>query len=804
MRSKTTQHPPQKSQSHQKGKNDPRTNRAFSIILIAYGLLPVITPSMGSWDTNGSKFFFMSLFNILTFLYLFNRKEIKRDTGTQLFFFRSWTGFLYSLFMIISLLSFVKSINMGESLITFAKFFTIFMAAYIVSIVVRTDRKAIYHLCVAMVLLLIIDSIVVFFNVLAYVNGSIPSISAIKSIYSNKNILTSAIFIKIPFALWLISYGDKRMKNLSLAGVFLAVTAIFFLSTRAFYIGIILIFILYLAFMIIRWKREKSKAGVRLMLLFAASIILGLLVYSSVQVLVFSKLKQEDYNSGIANRLSSVSKEIGRESGGRIVPWKMTGKLIKENPVLGVGLGNWKISVLKYESLIPEEGFVFYHETHDDFLQVTSETGIIGGLIYLAVFILTAIGFLRAFFKKQAEEESYKYLLIPAFGIFSYSIDASFNFPFDRPEIVAFFALFVGFGIGLTRGPVLFKKADAESTKGSPLRNSVSTRIIAFSLVILSLAGTWFLYMNFKSQQIQKKVAGDLLSKQFTLSYAMLADEFPAIPSVNSVDEPVAVLKARYLINEGKYADAITLLKNDRSSPYYAKVDYFIAMAYDSLGQQDSALVHYTRSYQIKPHNFVNIQGLSLIYMSKGDTLKAKKLTGEFLDKIKGNPDAWGFAAYIYERSGEIDSAFSFLVRGTQYCPGDTNLQREKESMGRWANTRPYTDLYNQAIYAYRDANYEDAYKKFTDFISKMPNFLEAYEYRASCLFMMKEYRKSLEDIKRLFALGEKKAMIYTLRGANFHELGDNEAACKDFQIAMKMGDSQAADNYQRYCANSK
>lgn len=793
-----------KAQIKQKKQGSQSLKLPYSFIFLSYGILPVITPTLGAWDSNGTKFLFLAILNIFSFIFLFTQIEIKRNSEIKLHFFGNRIGAVYSFFLLISLLSFFKAINIGESLITFSMFFTAFMASYIISIIIRSDRRYINQLCIALVLLLIIDSVVVFLNILAYINGDIPSISSIKSIYSNKNILSSAIFVKIPFALWLLLFGKNRIRNLGLTGVFMGVTAIFFLSTRAFYIGIIILAILLFAFILIRYLHTKERRELRFLFLFGTVIALAFIVFSCVQLLLFSKLKQEDYNRNIFTRLSTINGEFSRETGGRLIEWKMSGNLIKENPFLGVGIGNWKISILKQENKIKEGLNTFLHRNHNDFIQITVETGIPGGLLFVTIFILTGMSFFVSFFKKGATEDSYKFLFIPAIGLLCYSIDAFFNFPFERPEIVSLFAIFVGTGVGLS-GPTLFSLPSLQATSQASRKGpAILAKFPVYILIPLMLGTIYVLYLNYNSLKFQLVVVNDLLSKPPQLSSDRLLNDFPCIPTVNVFDEPIALIKSRYLILEGKYEDAVTILKNDGSSPFYANNQYFLAVAYSNLGQPDSALLHYKNASLMKPLCFEYVFPICTIYEKNGNLAEAKRLNELYLERNKNHRDAWRYAAYLSKKVGDLTTALAYVNSGLFYCKEDTVLVKEKESLERAIKLGPYETLYRQAISAYQKENYPESVIYLTDLIKKEPGLTEIYEYRAKCYFLLKKYSESISDIDRIISAGVQNGSLYNLRGIILHKLGDDSLACRDFQKAIGLGNKDASVNYQRYCIDLK
>ena len=117
---------------------------------------------------------------------------------------------------------------------------------------------------------------------------------------------------------------------------------------------------------------------------------LVLLVLSSlISYIYLSYLNKENR---IKNKISTF---IDYRSTARLVLYQSTLKLIKDNLILGVGPGNWKIKCQEYglysASEIDEtyyKGVNFAQRPHNDFLWVFAEAGIFAGLCYIILFLI--------------------------------------------------------------------------------------------------------------------------------------------------------------------------------------------------------------------------------------------------------------------------------------------------------------------------------------------------------------------------------------------------------------------------------
>jgi len=774
----------------------PAINPLFAIIIVAYGFVTVLTPNLNAFDSNGPKFLSLSLLNIVVFLILLSRKEFKRDQAWPALFFRNPTGFIYTLFLLVTLASFVKAINHIEALVTFAKVFTVFTAAFLIAVIMRRDKRYLLFLAVAMSVLLVVDSLTVFYHIASNIlDGKGPSIYEIKSVYSNKNILSASIFVKIPFALWLLTFEQGWKRNLGHVSFFVAFLAALFMSTRAFYLGLIVLFLSYITVFAIRLLRNnEQKRLIRIAIISTTTLIIGFLIFTGTQKFIYPASYQDLYTVDFFSRLKTIQ---GGEPG-RTNAWERSFKLISENPLLGVGIGNWKIAALKYENLTSPD-YIYMYKNHNDFIENAAETGIPGGLLFLGIFILILYQFSKATLKQDRKDDTFKYMFIPAFGLLCYSFDAFFNFPADRPEMLSLFALYVGTGIGLSPAGSSTMNSYFRSGPGSTKNKQLTMTIITLFLCGMLISAFVF-YRNFVSLKLQRMLAEDMSKGTLSLPSDIFLNGFPTIPDLNVQGEPIAVHKARYLISEKRYPEAISLLKADRSSPYDTRPEFFISTCYIQLGNLDSALYYYEKVFRQKPHFYTNTRSICSALQAKGRYADAARLLGNYTQVVHLNQEAWVFRVDMLHNAGDDMLALSIADSALTFLPGDVKLLEQKRFLEESIRIKPYAKRYQLALAAYNEKRFAESCIYFTDFISLEKGVASAFEYRAYCHYYLKDYTKSIDDINSAMDLGVNKAGLHNLRGVNLHMMGNDTAACVDFQSAISLGDKDAEVNYNQFC----
>ena len=787
-------------------KSKPVTSQfkfSYLILLYAYLLIPLFTPNLYTLDTLGPKFVSLAGINLISMLVLLLDKDFRLRPEIQSGLFRNSIGFAYSLYLLITFLSLLQVHNLPEALITVAKIVSVFSAAYFLYVIFSHNRGYVMHVIIVLTLLLVLDCFTVFYHIMDYISKQVPSIYEIKSIYSNKNILSASLFIKIPAAIWLVLFTNGWKKYLGYTVFFMGTLATLFMSTRAFYLGLLLLVVALTLFFILRRFAVKEDFSLRKIAQVAGLLVAAVLVFSFTQRFLYPKTI-DTYNASVIGRLSTIKgDEVSANL--RLTNWKRSLILFKQHPLTGIGIGNWKIEVLKYESPL-SNNFIISYKNHNDFIEVTAETGLFGGLAYLSVFFLILFIFIKTVLDPNKDIGQLKYLFIAAFGVLAYSVDAFFNFPNDRPEIQVLFALYVSMGVAFS--PRNFSLFPQSGNKPEVEKNKARLILVRSGAVLTVLflgATTYILYLNAISLHYQRYVFEDEKGNKFSHSADYFMDAFPSIPDISCLGAPINTYKARYLINENRPKEAIQILKNDRTTPYDARREYYMCMAYDKLGNNDSTIYWGLKTLELKPlfSNMVSVVSSRLF--NAGRKKEAIANLDRYLNLVKTDPEVWLQAADLNMKTGNPAKAMQLLDSAKRNIPDNTSIVNNWWSVHNMLYIKPYDELYNRANQAFADKHYPEASKLLSEFISKKPGLTESYQNRALCLFRTGEYAKSLSDIQIAMSKEDRnEAFLLNLRGVNYVSMGRTEDACKDFEAAMNKGSEDGKVNYVKFCVQKK
>jgi len=109
--------------------------------------------------------------------------------------------------------------------------------------------------------------------------------------------------------------------------------------------------------------------------------------------------------------------------------WAASLKMIKENPITGIGLYKWSGYYPKYSGdYFNDENLTYVQNihAHNDFLELFAESGILAVL----VFLLISLSIAHSLFRKIKHNEKYFPLLLTFLITFAYSIVAFPNYKF--------------------------------------------------------------------------------------------------------------------------------------------------------------------------------------------------------------------------------------------------------------------------------------------------------------------------------------------------------------------------------------
>ncbi len=253
---------------------------------------------------------------------------------------------------------------------------------------------------------------------------------SVTGLFSHKNFFSSALFLMLPF----VAFGIYKFRKKYLIPVIVVAFAILFmillLKTRSVWLGLFVGTSVTAIILLVKTSSFGLHARFRKWFLVGITAVFALFL-----VMYFTSDPADDFS--FSGRVRSIVDIESQHNIHRINIWKGTLDIIRENPLTGVGPGNWMIHIPAYfDQNFDELRALGWSQPHNDFLWVAAEKGIPGLLLFLAIYLVAAGMMLRVIFSAQnSVEKDHRVLaLLLLFGLTGYLTDSFFSFPYERVD----------------------------------------------------------------------------------------------------------------------------------------------------------------------------------------------------------------------------------------------------------------------------------------------------------------------------------------------------------------------------------
>lgn len=394
--------------------------------LIALTAITFIIPGFQSIDQMFPEFLYLSIIQVITTLYIIIFK--KDELGQNLKNISVISSFV---FLVLSVLSYFVAINKQLTFIEFIYFFLFYLTFF--NSLILFQKKSFNFYINLILILLTIESTKVLIEFIKIYNFEHPILRSpyYAGFSSNVNITAFSILFKLPvilYKLFKLKSSNKILTFLLYGVFFISLFAIFLCYSRG---AIITLFIISLFYILLLFKSNSIKFK------FFNFILVLFLAYGS------NKLALINSGSDIIQRASTFYlKDQNSSLNYRLGYYKDAIHAGFQKPFIGWGLGNWKIVGIKYAKDRMKEYQVGYH-THNDFLQLFAEIGILGCLSYIIFLFYPIIPIVKSF-KSLNDDNKYFFSFLGLMFLILF-IDSNINFPRARPTSIVNISLLIAF-----------------------------------------------------------------------------------------------------------------------------------------------------------------------------------------------------------------------------------------------------------------------------------------------------------------------------------------------------------------------
>jgi O-antigen ligase/tetratricopeptide (TPR) repeat protein len=780
----------------------------FPLVACALYFMVHFISDWGAYDAMGAQWMYMVCLDLVVIIILLARKNDYTVAIARQF--NNTFSRLYLAFFVLAGVSIFAAINPTESWVCYVRMIATIVAYFNMGILLqgRTDLFRIIAQLVAILLFIeSVQTISQFFKGSAENTDLTVLIMSLKGTAGNKNIFAAGLAIKLPFLIYCLHRFKLVGKLLNMGILLVAAWAIFIMNARATYLSLIITLVAYLVFCIITYTKEKKLdlGLLRIGMVIAPIVIAFFISQVELSNTLSSQQEQSQSFGSVTSRFESIAATNDESNQVRFRLWAHAIDYTKKHPLMGCGVGNWKIASIPYQRTITNDLYVPIH-AHNDFLEVFAELGILGGLLYISIFVTLIVFTWKTFFS-NASEDTKLASLFSFIALLTYMVDAMFNFPIERPVSQLFFA----FVSALNVGAYIKGRQELGEEKPVPEKANNYKAIFAFVSILLLIPSFYVTYQTYKSLILQRSVLGDLNNEPLTLNWKDVVAGFPSIPNLSATAQPIESIKGRYLYEADKFDEALVLFdKGSKANPVIGYSEFLKAGLYfkkalrDPANEKrwlDSAFRNGMSSFYTRPKAKTYYQTLIAVLAKMRDTANIEKV---FLEYDRYRHHSYGWDMYLRgminaeTNLGRMPQRMVKMVdSGLTVFPGDTDLvRRRSEIMSNFlvfnrapgstvATVSESSKQYMAGVASFNSGQLEKAAQLFLKAVELNPSNIAALENAAICYFNLRQYPKAISLFDRELATklsGDGKPEYY--KAIALINTGKKEEGCALLQLA--------------------
>ncbi len=585
---------------HNKDAEKITANNNFYVVVIfaSFFIIPflysskLMDPVLGSGLLGLSVLSFVSLLFIL-FLNIRNKNYF--DSGL----FKNGTVLSFLIFIIISGLSVFNALNKQEAFSEFFKLllYFIFFIALLFIFFKTTFADYFSKSVILFSIIILFLGAVQFYQVIekGYINHQ--STYLIKATFAHRNLYCEMLLLCFPFTLFGIISYKKSWRFLSVvSSVFILIYITILLSRTAWLAlvaGSLCTFIMFLLF-----NKKFVKKGVIKRILFYLIIVFtitfsSVYIYSRLDNLTTLKKQME----GFTNLKYGSSRE-------RLVLWQKSIEITKNNYLLGVGLGNWKIIMPSagIENMRSETGELIFQRPHNDIVWVFSECGFAGLIPYLLLFVFSIFYVFKILKNSGNKSESF-FALMLFYCLIIYSVISCFSFPKERIT-QSMFIIYI-----LAMIVVIFKSKNDKSISFKWLTPVLTATILLNGFIV------YVAYSRIKSEFHLKNAINYKIKEDFQNTILEINKVDTLFYTLDPTATPVNWYSGVACYRLHKFDEAKhEFLKAYHYNPYHLRTLNNLATCYIKNNESELAVQYYKKALEISPDFEDALKNLSIIY----------------------------------------------------------------------------------------------------------------------------------------------------------------------------------------------
>jgi len=526
-------------------------------------------------------------------------------------------------YAVIAGFSLFQTINLAEGIFDWLKLFLTFTFLYVACLTLAHNRGGVLFLTRSVIVTALILGFIGICQYFQIAFTAIPGNYAVYATMANTNLFASALFLMLPFIMFGALQFSGAWHSLSLVTLTGVLYAIAISETRAVWGAIIIATVITVCVVLLCYQKLKLTQNEKYFYLRRSLVIIVIFLISASAAIWSHTVENNHLCLFLKKSHPAASKNSGTlqrpiksiiSLRGRFPLWQTSMRMIKAAPILGIGLGQWKIVSPAYEMdqkiKVSGKGLrqTWVQRPHNDFLWVFSETGVLGLLghvLFWGVLIYYSLRIICS--ASDIQKKIYAILLL--FGIIGFAVISSFSFPRERIFHNIFFMLIAACIVSFYH-------------QTFPIRKAVSHRkLFCLNFFLLALLTFCWIFGH-------ARFDGEAHAKNALRAYRF-DDWQRVILEIDKVDSrfynldptstPLAWYRGMANFSLGRIEDALNdFQKAYVNNPYHVHVINNLGTCYALQQDFDKAADYYQRALAISPRFKEAILNWGAVYFQMG------------------------------------------------------------------------------------------------------------------------------------------------------------------------------------------
>jgi tetratricopeptide (TPR) repeat protein/O-antigen ligase len=561
-----------------------------------------------------------------------------------------------------------------------------------------------------------------------YIAGIVPRLSLTR----DPNLLAVNLLLVIPFGMFRFYSSNSRGWKLAY-GLMIASLTIVLLLTKSRG-GLIGFGLMAAGYILAEWKT----AGGFFLKDRKAKVIGGLLV-----LLLLAGGLNIVVNRGIPKMI------VGQ----RVYIWNATLKMIRDHPLIGIGLGTFGANYIDYRSHLARE-FLQPH-SHNGIMNLVSYFGLIGAIIVISVLIDSLKGDVIRLFRGKLNSRGIRFAcLMGLLGFWGHGLVDSF---FNTPGVL-YFVMF------------LFAGLLHSTSRSSPSRAREFGLLIAGILLVGSLRG----YQIYQQIPYEKSREAALSGNQ-QKALEHIKTSINRNPNHSFYTYILGDLEAEkaYLENKNISGAISTLEQAAEGYPGWAPIYGDLAILHRVNGSPGPAINNLDRALDYHPRE-----------------AEYHCLRGEIFEGLSDQPGAVNeYGKCLAEQPGSLQSAYwehtgpRSEMKEEIIRTAEIEILDQDEDQSRWKLASLY----------FHSRQMEKFHNHLESLADDRANQNGVWVWEAKEFYLQGDYQNSIRLVKKLIRKNPHSRSYWNLLAENYLATGDVEAAEASLKISLALGRSVKA-----------